>query len=69
MTADLAMFTLFGLLGVGAFGVLAGAVVTIIATPTEPPVEVPVRAAGLSLIVISLLVFMLASIIIAEHIA
>lgn len=69
MIATVALLLLVALLGLGAFAVLAGAVIAIIAAPGDRPVELPPRAAGIALVLVGLLTFVQASMLVAERVA
>jgi hypothetical protein len=52
---------LLALIGMGAIVMLIGAVVAVIATPDDRPVEIPARPAGISAICLGLLIFIAAA--------
>lgn len=56
----LATLLLAALLCLGAFGALGGAVVAVIATPTDRPVTFPARPAGIACAALGLLIFVAA---------
>ncbi|WP_019517276.1 hypothetical protein [Sphingomonas sp. Mn802worker] len=69
MIATLATLALFALLGFGAYGVLAGTVVAVIASPSDRPFQLTTRAVGLIVAAVGLVIFVQASLLIAGQIA
>jgi hypothetical protein len=59
------ILTLVVVIGMGALVMLMGAVVAVIATPDDRPVEIPARPAGISAVCLGLLIFYAGSVTLA----